>query len=233
MKKYKHILFDLDDTVWDFQANSRDSLKEVYENRNLQKRFDNFEQFVEIYHKHNKALWEQYLRNEISKYSLGLNRFFLTLMEVGVSDADFANKLNAEYLAATTVKTKLVDGAFSVLMELNKKYKLHVLTNGFFEVQFLKIRNSKIESFFTHIVTSEECNALKPNKAIFEYALDKIGAKAEECILIGDNQVTDIEGAQNVGVDQVFYNPNQTALSIEKKPTYEVKHLKELIEILK
>ena len=111
MKKYEHLLFDLDNTIWDFDTNSEESLKEVYINRNLGKRFESFEHFSKIYHKHNKELWIRYKNKEITKFTLGLNRFYLTLSEIGIDDSQFSNKLNAEYLANTTIKTKLIKDA--------------------------------------------------------------------------------------------------------------------------
>ncbi len=230
MKKYKHLIFDLDNTIWDFDTNSTESLKEVYNNRNLGKKFDSLEQFSEIYHKHNKELWIRYQNNEINKFTLGLNRFYMTLSEVGVNDSQFSNKLNAEYLATTTLQTKLIKDALKVVISLSKKYPLHIITNGFFEVQFLKVRNSKLEPYFTHIITSEECNSLKPDIKIFEYTLDRIGAKPDECIIIGDNFDTDIIGAKNANIDQVFFN-RKGITNLSHKPTYEIKLLIELLEI--
>ncbi len=230
MKKYKHLLFDLDNTIWDFDHNSKESLNEVYDNRNLGRKFKDFEMFNKIYQKHNSNLWEQYRNNEISKFTLGLNRFYFTLDEVNVHDSEFSNKLNAEYLAGSTTKTLLIKDAFKTIANLSKKYSLHIITNGFFEVQFLKIRNSKIERFFTHIITSEECNSLKPNKEIFQYSLERIEATKEECILIGDNYDHDIIGAKNAGIDQVFFNRDGIE-NLEHKPTYEIKSLIELLDI--
>jgi len=230
MKKYEHLLFDLDNTIWDFDTNSEESLKEVYINRNLGKRFESFEHFSKIYHKHNKELWIRYQNKEITKFTLGLNRFYLTLSEIGIDDSQFSNKLNAEYLANTTMKTKLIKDAYSTIINLNKRYKLHIITNGFFEVQFLKIRNSKLEPYFTNIITSEESNALKPDDKIFEYALKQINTTPEKCIIIGDNFETDIIGAKNASIDQVFFNRDGLT-NLPHKPTYEIKELKELLDI--
>ena len=231
MKKYKHIFFDLDDTLWDFKKNSKESLIEVYKNYNLDKWFENSKHFLDIYHKHNDILWERYRKQEITKYTLGMSRFLNTLNEVGVNEAKFALKLNTEYLSIASTKTTLVPNAISILNYISKKYLIHIITNGFFEVQFVKIRNSKIDSFITHIITSEECKSLKPDPEIFNFALEKIEAKPSECIMIGDKFNADIIGAKNVGIDQVFFNRNNQE-KLPKKPTFEIKELNDLKDIL-
>ena len=231
MKTYKHIFFDLDDTLWDFTANSKESLMELYELYTLGKYFNNFEHFINTYQKHNLELWKKYINKDISKFTLGLTRFLKTLNEVGIDEAKMSGKLNTEYLAILSTKTTLLPAALNTLRYLNDKYQIHILTNGFLEVQLVKIQSSKIDRFLTHIILAEECESFKPSKEIFEESLDKIKAKASECIMIGDDFKSDIIGAKNNGIDQIFLNrKNQQNLSI--KPTFEIKKLEELKNIL-
>jgi len=231
MIKYKHILFDFDNTLWDFDKNSKESLLQVFEKYKMIERFESFETFYEIFEKHNLALWADYRNGLLDKYALGLYRFSRTLETVKVKDADLALKLNSEYLANTTLKTELIPNAFEILYYLREKYDLHIVTNGFYEVQFLKLRNSKLESFFKNLITSEEANALKPNPIFFKYTLEKLEATPENCIIIGDNYETDILGARNANIDQIFFNRyNENYIS--EKPTFEINSLLELKNIL-
>jgi putative hydrolase of the HAD superfamily len=231
MKKYKQIIFDLDNTLWNFEKNSKESLLQVYTKHKLDQKFESFEKFFEIYETYNLDLWDQYRKGLIAKFALGLNRFAKTLATVNIFEDEFAQKLNTEYLANTTTKTELIPHAFEILLYLKDKYLMHILTNGFFEVQFLKLRNSKLETFFQNLITSEEAGALKPSPKIYKYALDKIIAQPEECIIIGDNYEIDIIGAQNVGIDQIFFNSKNVEIHGDK-PTFIVNSLDEIKNIL-
>lgn len=231
MKKYKHILFDLDNTLWDFDKNSKESLSEVFKKHKLESAFGDFENFFNIYEKYNLELWEQYRKGQVAKYALGLNRFARTLAEVSIFEDEFALRLNNEYLANTTTKTELIPHAFDLLLYLKDNYKMHILTNGFFEVQFLKLRNSKLETFFDNLITSEEAGALKPSPKIYKFLLNKINSTPEDCIFIGDNYEIDIIGAQNVGIDQIYFNRTHKKIRNER-PTYQVNELCEVKEIL-
>jgi len=231
MTKYKHILFDFDNTLWDFDKNSKESLFQIFEKYKLDEKFESFETFFEIYESNNLALWEDYRQGVIDKYALGLYRFSRTLASVKVKDNDFALKLNSEYLANTTLKIELIPDTFEILYYLREKYDLHIITNGFYEVQFLKLRNSKLETFFKTLITSEEANALKPSPKIFKYALDKLETTDNECILIGDGYDTDIIGAKNVNIDQIYFNRHSINYEGEK-PTYEINSLLQIKNIL-
>jgi len=231
MTKYKHILFDFDNTLWDFDKNSKESLYQVFDKYKLVDKFGSFENFHDIYEKNNLSLWEDYRNGIIDKYALGLYRFSRTLESVKIKDSEFSLKLNSEYLANTTLKISLIPNTFEILYYLREKYNLHIITNGFYEVQFLKLRNSKLETFFKTLITSEEANALKPSQKIFEYTLEKIEANVNECILIGDSYETDIIGAKNINIDQIYFNRNKTNYNSEK-PTYEINSLLEIKDIL-
>jgi putative hydrolase of the HAD superfamily len=227
---YKHVFIDLDDTIWDFHANAKLSLQEVYENRNLNRYFEDFEHFFIIYAKRNLELWEMYGKGEISKEFLMVERFRHPLALMGVDNDELAIQIGDEFLDILPTKTMLVPYAIELLDYLFPKYSLTIISNGFVEVQYKKLRSTNIEHYFSHIVLSEAAGALKPDKRIFEYALELNNAIASETVMIGDSYAADIVGARNAGIDQVFLTQHHD--SSQRNATYLVKSLDELIRIL-
>lgn len=228
---FKHIFFDLDRTLWDFNANSREELTHLWSSYNLhQKGISLPNEFIKIYEKVNEACWAKYRKNEITKEELRGKRFNDTLEYFGIKEEGLAENIGTSYIENSPKRTILVDGSIDLLTYLNEKYNLHIITNGFNEVQHLKLNNCKLTPFFKEIITSDEVGVLKPNPKVFEYALDKAKAKSEESIYIGDSFKIDIEGAKNVGMEAIFYNPNKKehTLSI----LGDVTHLKEIKNIL-
>lgn len=230
---YKFIFLDLDDTIWDFQQNAKDSLKEVYFNLNIDEQFDDFEHFYQIYARQNKLLWELYGKGKITKEYLKKHRFLYPLSQVGIDDEQIAQKMGDLFLETLPTKNALLPHAQELLDYLSGKYPLTIISNGFIEVQHKKIKNSGIDHYFEHVVLSEHAQALKPDKRIFEYALQMNNALAAEAIMIGDMYQADIIGAQNAGIDQIFLNRSEEIISEEnKQATYEVKSLNEVFSIL-
>jgi len=178
----------------------------------------------------NDRYWARYHNGIVTKEQLRTGRFFDALREFGVVDAALAEVMAESYLSISPRMTALFPDAVEVLKYLQGKYKLHLITNGFAEVQWIKIENSGLKPFFEHIIISEEVGTQKPDKAIFEIAMDRAATHAGECIMIGDNYNTDIVGAQNAGMDQVFFNPLKNRKS--QPVTYEIRELKELMGIL-
>jgi len=233
MKKtnYQHIYFDLDRTLWDFESNARDTFHDLYKKYRLQQIFDSFEAFHQTYQKHNERLWQAYRDRQITKQELRDTRFLMTLKEFNEDNPKLANALGDDYIAMSPQKTQLFPGTFEVLDYLSsKQYHLHIITNGFNEVQFLKLKNSKLAPYFDKIVTSEIAGAQKPHPEIFHYALSSVHAKKKESLMIGDDLSVDIIGAQKYGIDQVYCNFTEN--KHEAKPTYEIKKLTELLNIL-
>jgi len=227
---YKCIFIDLDDTLWDFHANARSSLQELYTAKNLGRYFDSFDQYFNIYAKRNVELWEQYGKGTISKEELSLERFRHPLLQVGIDNAALADQIGEEYMELLPIRTALVPHAKELLNYLHPKYSLTIVSNGFVEVQYKKLQSSGIAPYFAHIVLSEAAKALKPDKRIFEYAMQLNGVTAPECIMIGDSYEADIRGAQNARIDQIYFQPSPTS---DKKPaTYRVKSLEEIMEII-
>jgi len=229
-KKYKHLFFDLDRTLWDFEANSLVTLQEIFINRRLQELgIPNFNTFLGYYKTYNHHLWDLYKLGEIEKDYLSVERFSGSLRHFNIVDEKLATLIANDYITISPTKTKLFPDTKVVLQKLSERYTLHIITNGFNEVQFIKLKNSGLSPFFQEVITSEMIGVQKPNIKIFEYALQHAQAKPYESVMIGDDQDGDIIGAQNAGIEQVFINYNQQNLVCS--PTWHIKNLKELLQI--
>jgi putative hydrolase of the HAD superfamily len=231
MKKYKHIFFDLDRTIWDFDASAEDSFRKMFVKYELQGLgVPSLNDFRKHYEKHNEMLWSWYRKGEILKEKLNIMRFEMTLADFGIYDHHIAIGMSEDYVTVDPEKAFLFPGAIEALEYLVSGYPLHLITNGFQEVQEQKFRIARLGRFFRTVTTSEEAGIKKPEPGIFHYALGKAGAKAAESIIVGDDLVVDIEGARNIGMDQVFFNPSSTPHSSEV--THEIACLTELTRIL-
>jgi putative hydrolase of the HAD superfamily len=230
-KQYRHLFFDLDHTLWDFEANAKATLKELYSALQLEEKgINDFDLFHKNYRAHNEKLWERYRNGFIRQEELRVKRMWLALLDFKIADEELAKEMSARFLELLPTRTILFPHAAEILQYLiDKGYILHLLTNGFEKTQHSKLMYSGLKHFFKEIITSELSNSLKPSKEIFEFAFERCAAEKNECIMIGDNIEVDIIGAMNAGIDQVYVNH----LSIEPtvKPTYTVNSLKELEEI--
>jgi len=229
---YKHIFLDLDDTLWDFRANAKISLETAFDNLGLNAHFESFEHYFQIYLKRNIELWDLYGKGEITKNELQTERFGYPLAQVGIESQELGKKMGEMYLELLPEKVRLIPHARELLDYLAKKYTLTIISNGFVEVQHRKLKNSDIAHYFTHVVLSDDVKVLKPDRKIFDYALELNNAKANEAIMIGDLFQTDILGAQNAGIDQIFFNRHKKGLKENETATYVVDSLKEIFEIL-
>lgn len=229
--KYKHLFFDLDHTLWDFETNSRESILELYTKHALFERIHpSFDEFYERYSYHNKRLWDRYHHGFIKQEELRWKRMWHALLDFKIGDESLSKTLSTEYLQILPTKKALFPYAVEVIQYLTGKgYLLHLITNGFEEVQWGKIRSCQIDQYFNEVITSEKAMSLKPNAEIFEYALKITGAQKHESIMIGDNLDADINGAMKAGLDTVFVNHIHE--TTELKPTYTVYHLQELESI--
>jgi putative hydrolase of the HAD superfamily len=229
--KYRHLFFDLDHTLWDFDANAKVTLQELYAGLDLEKAgVHDFDLFYRSYLIHNERLWEKYRNGTIKSEELRWKRMWNTLMEFKVADEALAKKLGLKFLEMLPMRNLLFPDTVDTLQYLNNKgYLLHLITNGFEETQHHKLRNSGISRFFIEVITSETSNSIKPKKEIFDYALEKAKALQHHSIMIGDSVEVDIKGAMNAGIDQVYVN--YLGLECNIKPTYMVSSLKELEDI--
>ncbi|MCU4155667.1 YjjG family noncanonical pyrimidine nucleotidase [Carboxylicivirga sp. A043] len=230
MKTYKHLFFDLDHTLWDFEANSEATLREMFDNYKLSRFFTDYDDFHARYEPHNLYLWAQYRRNKVDKKTLNVQRFYLPFAEVGFDDLTVAQQFAKDYLDISATKTILFPNTLEVLKQLQERYQLHIITNGFKEVQTQKLHNSGLRPYFTNIYISELIGVQKPNTYFFDYAIKSSHASKKESLVIGDSLEADIKGAQKAGIDQVFFNSKKQEHSEEI--TYVINELKELLEFL-
>lgn len=231
MAFYKHLFFDLDHTIWDFETNAKQSLQQIFKDE-LQSKIDtSFDGFYDRYSFHNHQLWARYEKGFIGVEELKWKRMWRALLDFKLADEPLSKKLSNQFLAVLPTKKEVFPYAFEILDYLrNKNYNLHLITNGFEVTQQAKLKHSGLDKYFPIMITSEASNSLKPKKEIFDFALEKTGANINESIMIGDNQDADIAGALNVGMDAIFVNHINAASKI--KATYTITHLKELEEIL-
>ena len=229
--KYKHLFFDLDRTLWDFDAAAEVAFERIYEQYNLKSLgIPSAHKFHEVYHPLNEQLWVLYRADQITKDELNRTRFLKPLEHYGIHDTELADHLSEDYVYWSPRIVRLVPGTIELLNYLKPKYHLHLITNGFQEVQHTKLSGSGLEPYFETLTVSEEVGVKKPNPEIFMYALQKAHASAEESLVIGDEMAVDIDGARGAGIDQVFFNP--TGETVEGERTFEVKSLLEIMEIL-
>ena len=198
----KHIFFDLDHTLWDFETNSKRTFSHIFERNDLRV---NFNDFIEVYQPINHRYWKLFREDKVSKADLRYGRLREAFdgIKFDVSD-EMIHLLSEEYITYLADHNELFDNAFNVLDYLKPQYNMHIITNGFEEVQHRKLNNSKLLPFFDQVITSEKVGVKKPNPVIFEYALDLTGAGAHESVMIGDNFEADILGAINVGMQAIF-----------------------------
>ncbi len=231
MKPYKHIFFDLDRTLWDFDAAAEVAFERIYERYNLKDLgIPSAHEFHEVYHPLNERLWELYRADKITKDELNRTRFLKPLEHYGIHDVNLADHLSEDYVYWSPRIVRLVSGTMELLEYLKPKYHLHLITNGFQEVQHTKLGGSGLEPFFETLTVSEEVGVKKPNPEIFRYALRKANALAEESLMIGDEMAVDIDGARAAGMDTILFNPKEER--IEGECTFEVHTLLEIKEIV-
>lgn len=225
------IFFDLDDTLWDTIGNSRKTLEELYDEYEINRFYPTFIEFYEVYYNNTVSIWDQYSRGLIDKETLIRERFRFPFRQFSEMTDRKADEMNRDFFKQVEKKTGLIDGAIDLLDYLHPKYKMHIISNGFSEIQDNKINNSGLGGYFEHVVLSDVIGVNKPHPKIYHYLLTTARVKPEEVIMIGDNIKTDIAGAQGVGIEQIWFNErNEEAENI--KPTYEVKKLYEIKSIL-
>jgi putative hydrolase of the HAD superfamily len=225
--RYKHLLFDLDHTLWDFEKNSRETLLELYHYYNFQK-YNKFsiEDFLQKFKDVNTILWELYDRDEIDRMYIRKNRFNMVLTQLGLREQDVPQDISEIYLSICPTKSNVIPDTFEVLEYLKGKYQMHIITNGFDDIQDTKLNSSNLRGYFDKIFTSEAVGFKKPSKEMFEKAVELIGTEKKSCVMIGDNLETDIKGALNASLDVIFFNPDQIKHDLQLN--YEIQSLLEL-----
>lgn len=217
--------FDLDDTLWDMSGNSVLCLRELYESQRLDRWFESHEQWDDVYHKINRELWEQYGRGDITREYLRSERFARPLRIGGVPAADaelMATTFDKLYLESLGKKTALIDGARELLDYLSAGgYRLGIVSNGFREVQYNKLRSSDIDRYFDLVVLSDDAGINKPDRRFFEYAMDRANSRDLHNIIIGDNLTADIQGAIAAGWDAIWFCRDVDNLHADEAKSYD------------
>lgn len=230
--KYKHLFFDWDHTLWDFEKNSEMSLRKLFIDLKLAEiGLPDFADFFSKYIVINELKWEMYRKGEIDKQGLRETRFKETFEHFGVSNPEVAWTLETRYIHETPYQNHLIEGAREVLHVLKEKgYILHIITNGFQESQQIKFSESGLEPLFNVLLCSDQVGVNKPDAKIFRKALQMAAAQRKDSLMIGDNLIADCIGAREQGIDQVYYNPNKNPH--REKLTFEISRLNELLDIL-
>ncbi|MCR9082915.1 YjjG family noncanonical pyrimidine nucleotidase [Algoriphagus sp. NF] len=231
MKTYQHLFFDLDHTLWDYDRNVSESLQELYEIYTLKELgIPTFEKFFEAFHAVNFKLWDWYNIGKIDKINLRKERFPMIFSHAGGRVDAIPLEFEEDFMHRTSSKPHVFPYSKEILTYLKEKYRVHVITNGFNESQAKKMKSSGLDVFFELVVTSETTGHKKPDVRIFEYALTELKTHPEHCLMIGDNPNSDILGAQQAQIDQVYFNPEGKTIALT--PTYEIRHLRELEQLL-
>lgn len=220
----KHIFFDLDHTLWDFETNSSKTFALIFERNELDL---NFNDFIEVYKPINHKYWKLFREDKVSKKELRYFRLKEAFDAINFKASDeVIHTLSKDYITFLSQHNALFDNAIEVLEYLGDRYNLHIITNGFEEVQYKKMHNSKLLPFFDKIITSEKVGVKKPNPKIFEYAMEISGALSNESIMIGDNFEADILGAINAGMQAIFCEFNGEIATEEVPTVYNLLELK-------
>lgn len=206
--KYNHIFFDLDHTIWDFDKNAEETLHELFVLHRLKDiGLTSADIFIETYTANNHQLWREYHLGNITKQALREARFKQTFLDLGLHPNIIPHGFEDAYVQLCPTKTNLFPHAHETLAYLQSKYTLHLISNGFKESQEVKISNTGIGKYFRHVIVSEMVGVNKPDKAIFQHAIDLAGATREESLMIGDSLEADVMGALNFGMDAIYFNP--------------------------
>ena len=227
----QHLFFDLDRTLWDFEKNSKIALTQLFHHHGLHNHIANFHTFYGHYKLKNAQLWKEYGAGRLKKEALRDERFRVTLNHFSINDEDLVKKISDGYVELSPQQTALFPNAIETLEYLKKEgYTMHIITNGFKEVQFIKLKNSGIIDFFDVIVCSEDVGHNKPNPAIFNHSLSKAAATAQKSVMIGDDYEVDVLGALNFGMKGILFDPyNEFKSSVDG---HKIKDLNELPALL-
>lgn len=227
------LFFDLDRTLWDFERNSLETLKGLYADCGLEGRGEgSFEAFNSVYQKENEQCWAEYRAGRMQKEVLRSERFKRALSGFGVEDLELAEHMGWQYVERGPHQRHLLPGSLEVLRALRERgHDIHILTNGFSEVQHIKVENTGIAPWIDSLLTSEELGHLKPARACFDAALQATGTQGGEAWMIGDDHAADVVGAHEAGWRSVHFDPNG-AHPRDSPATAQVSDLLELLAVL-
>ena len=223
----RHLFFDLDRTIWDFDKNSTVALKWIIEDEKIPALKLAFESFHIVYKEENAKLWDAYGRGLISKEKLRYARFENSLAKFSIYDEQVIKRFGDAYVELSPLQKHLIPGAINAIEGLKKMgFQLHIITNGFKEVQHMKLENCGLSAYFKEIICSEDVGVNKPNPDIFHHARKRANVSASKSLMIGDDYHADIHGATAAGIRAIFFNPNnRNAYQHE----HEIQHMDELV----
>lgn len=236
MQKYKALFLDWDDTIGDFALSEKCALTTMFELHGLYQ-YTDLETFVNSYSEHNKALWLLYGRSEVTKDMLKFDRFLYPLTQAcslpeNSETRVLARRMCEDFLRMTNHFAALRPGADEFVRKLAERYPLTIVTNGFVEAQYFKLHKSGLEDYFQHVILSEEVGAQKPNPLIFQEALRVNNLQPEEVLMIGDSYTSDVEGARNAGIDQMWLRHTDDPVPDGHTATYIVHSYDDITAIL-
>jgi len=208
MKNIRHIFFDLDNTLWDHRKNAILTLNELFQRKEINEKYNLlFDEFHAKYNEINEDLWIKIRDGIIDKDFLRKHRFYDTFLHFDIDDEELADYFEKHFLDEIINYNELIDGTLEILEYLKSKdYQLHVVSNGFHEVTNRKIEKSGLKKYFETVTSAEDAHAMKPDERIFEYSLNVANAKKFESIFIGDDWIADVKGAQNFGMEVIFFD---------------------------
>ncbi|EMI9088186.1 noncanonical pyrimidine nucleotidase, YjjG family [Bacillus cereus] len=228
MKKYKTLLFDVDDTLLDFQKAEKMALRMLFEEKGIPLTSE-----VEVQYKTiNKSLWDAFEEGKMNRDEVVNTRFSILFKEYGeeVDGILFENN----YRSYLEEGNQLIQGAFEFISQIQSEYDLYIVTNGISKTQDKRLRNAGLHTLFQDVFVSEDTGFQKPMKEYFDYVFERIPNFApEEGLIIGDSLSADIKGGYVAGIDTCWFNPEKKSNNSEIMPTYEVQNFEELYAILK
>lgn len=227
----RHLFFDLDRTLWDFEKNSERALKLLFDETQSIHQLPSFYKFSQIYKEVNTSLWKKYGKGKISKEELRDSRFQKAFLKLGINNPELNTHFNEEYLRISPMQTEMFPNTAETLEELKSEgYRMHIITNGFKEVQLTKLENCSILPFFEHIVSSEEIGVNKPDVRIFQHAMSLANAQPHHSIMIGDDMNVDVMGAERAGMFGIHFDPKKQRN--RRKNDFRIRDLNELPGLL-
>jgi putative hydrolase of the HAD superfamily len=228
---YRYIFFDLDHTLWDFDTNARETLRELYQVYALEKHgLQAADEFVDGFFAVNDQLWDAHSQGQLDKERLRTERFGRVFTYLGLDLSCLPAELGSEYIQRCCRKAGLLPYALEVLKALHGRYRLCILTNGFSDSQQHKLEAAAIHTYFDAVYTADEIGYQKPDPAYFQAVMQRLNTRPEECLMIGDNLKTDILGAQAAGLDHIYYNPNRRRYTLYVQ--HDISCLSELLNLL-
>ncbi|MBB4118917.1 putative hydrolase of the HAD superfamily [Mesonia hippocampi] len=223
----EHIFFDLDHTLWDFEKNSALSFQYIFQQAGLS---IDMAAFLKVYNPINDNYWKLYREDKIPKDALRTGRLVDTFEQLNITyNIALVTTLADAYIQHLPQNNYLLEGVEECLEYLKKNYKLHIITNGFSEVQHVKLKKSGIKDYFLSITTSEEAGVKKPHPLIFEKALHKAAAENKNALMIGDNLEADILGAKQFGMQSVYFNTRGEKHNYNGKQIAKLSELKHIL----